>query len=1262
MAATLKVTINGKEYEASAGQTILEVVRQHKEDIVDEIPTLCHDPKLPPYGSCYLCVVQVEGLEKLVPSCASPVADGMKVHTNNERIREARKTALELLLSNHYADCLGPCTQRCPAGVDVQGYIALMSLGRHKEAIKLIKEKNPLPLVCGRVCVRECETACRRNLVDERVGIDFLKRYASDIDIEDPWTPEMPARNGKRVAIVGGGPAGLTCAYFLTMKGYAPTIFEASPELGGMLRYGIPEYRLPKALLDREIKCITDLGCEVRTASVLGDDFSIDSLKKDGFDAIFLAIGAQKAKTMGLEGEGEVEGVIGGADFLREMQATELPKLHGRVVVVGGGNTAIDAARTSLRLGAEKVTLLYRRTQKEMPANEMEIEAAIDEGIEMIFLSAPVGIIAEKGKLKALRCIRMELGEPDASGRRSPVTVRGSDYDLPCDFAISAIGQDIDLGLINATGNMNVTKWNGIVADKNTFATSIPGVFAGGDAITGPAVAIDAIAHGRMAAIAIDQFLQKGSATASKGWFISRKETFGRVSDSEFRDLPKLPKEKMPELPANARIKTFEEVETGFTEEQMLKETARCLECGCSAYFDCDLRKYASDFGVDIARFAGDVRKLKIDKDHPFIALDPNKCISCGRCVRTCSEILKIAALGFVYRGFKSVVKPSMEKHLLQTNCISCGNCIAACPTGAISEKLPFRKPGPWKFKEVESICSFCSLGCNLKYRVFNDHLFTISSVNGTSHNRGYLCTKGRFGYRYMTDESRLSKPMIRKRGEYREVSWDEALSHAAGKLKSIIKTYGPDSVAVLGSPRMTNEELYALQKFARAGIKTNNIASFTNLANGIEQDALDEMFGITTSTTTTDELVKADVILVMNADLSDENLIAELKIKYAQKKGARLVTVSSSENDLTKFADLWIDSKRGTNTALIDGLCKLIIDNGLADTSYIKTRTEGYDDFKDSVVHLETSGVSEITGVNKEKLEQLADLAGKPDANVIALYNIDSTWEKSKNDLKALGNLMMLTGRIGKARNGIIILRDYANSQGLFDMGVDPKYLPGHVRTDEHAKIGELGKKWKVDLAGIFSKVNLKEDLENEKIKALIVFGEDPLIAPSNLKLTAGVEFLLAVDHFMTATAMDADVVLPASLPIETAGTYTACDRRVQTNAKVFDSKTGMENWEIIAGLASKMGVSLGFKSLGDIEKEIHRVVAPYKDIKDTKNIKAGSFWGNGFLEKGFMTSSGKGRFSALPIDLSPSNVDKKPYVSSENYVNLKVKSKLVE
>jgi formate dehydrogenase major subunit len=1253
MTQKLKITINDKKYDADPGQTILEVIREHG---VDEIPTLCYDPKLPPYGSCYLCVVEVKGLEKLVPSCSSPVSDGMTVYTNNDRIRESRKTALELLLSNHYADCLGPCTQTCPAGVDVQGYIALMAMGRYKEAVKLIKEKNPLPLVCGRVCVRECEAACRRNRVDDRVGIDYLKRYAADIDIENPWIPEIPPRNGKKVAVIGGGPAGLTCAYFLTLKGYSPTIFERSQHLGGMLRYGIPEYRLPKKMLDREIQWITDLGVEIKTNTTFGNGVNFDSLKKMGFDAVFVAVGAQKAKNMGVEGEDETIGVIKGADFLYQMQTDNMPRLYGRVAVIGGGNTAIDAARTALRMGADKVTIVYRRTQKEMPAHDMEIDAALEEGVELIILSAPTGIVTKDGRLDALTCIRMELGEPDASGRRSPVPMKGSEYDLKCDFVISAIGQDIELGPMKADGQLKATRQNAIVTNKETFETSIPGVFAGGDAITGPAVAIDAIAHGRMAADSIDEFLRTGKMKPGKKEFLSRKDSFGEIAESEFLPMVKIEKERMPELPVGTRVQSLVEVETGFTEEQVLNETSRCLECGCSAYFDCALRKYATDFEVDLTKFLGDVRKFKIDQNHPFISLDPNKCISCGRCVRTCSEIVKVSALGFVYRGFKSVVKPSMEKRLLQTSCISCGNCIAACPTGAITEKMPFRKPGPWASQNVESICSFCSIGCNISYKVFYDHCFTIAGVNGSSHNKGYLCAKGRFGYRYMMDKDRLLTPLIKKKGGHREAAWNEAIDYAAQRLNAIIKTYGPESVAVFGSPRMTNEELYLLQKFVRAGLKTNNIGSFTNLLNGAEHDSLDDMFGVTTSTTTMDDLHEANVVVVINADISEENLLAELKVKSAQKRGSYLVTVNSSETELNKFADLWINSKRGTNTALINAICKALIDKGKIDNSFIQNRTEGFEELKASFSGLDMNSISETAGVEVEKVVQLCDILASPDKNVLIMYNIDSIWEKSCNDLKAIGNLMMLTGRVGKPGNGIVILRDYANSQGMLDMGVDAQYLPGNIRFRDAARIKKLAAQWGVELKSVFKPVDIKADMENERIKALIIFGEDPLNETSNFKLTGGADFLLVVDNFATATAVEADVVLPASLPVETSGSFTACDRRVQTFPKVFEPKAGMENWQIICKLAEKLNIPLNFQSVEEIAKEIQETIPVYR------SVAPGTFWGKALFEKKFMTGNGKGKFSVAAIESLPVNLEKKPYLYTDNYFNMKIKSKILE
>jgi formate dehydrogenase major subunit len=1246
----IKLTIDGKEITASPDQTILEVIRENQ---LADIPTLCHDPKLPPYGSCYLCVVEVEGVSKMIPSCSSPVAAKMVIHTNNEHIRAARKTALELLLSNHYADCLAPCQQTCPAGVDVQGYIALIAMGKPQEAIRLIKETNPLPLVCGRVCVRECEVACRRNRVDEPVGIDYLKRYASDIDIDDPWTPQVPEKNGKKVAVVGGGPAGLTCAYYLILKGYAVTLFDKAPHLGGMLRYGIPEYRLPKELLDKEIKWITNLGVAVKTNALLGKDFEIAQLKEQGFDAIYLAFGAQKAKSMRLPNEDQISGIIGGIDFLWQLQNQDKPKIFGKVVVVGGGNTAIDAARSTKRLGADKVTILYRRTRNEMPAHHMEIDAAIEEGVELILLSAPTELVQENGRLKALTCIRMELGEADASGRRSPVPIANSEYQLPCDFAISAIGQDVDLCGLQKDPQLKSTRHNTLVFNEGTFATTLPGVFTGGDMATGPDVAIAAIAHGKIAANAIDQYIQSGSAKAKNKGFISRKEIFGDIPDVEFANFAKIAKEKMPELNARERIKTFTEVELGFSAAQTKNETNRCLECGCSAYFECDLRKHAENFGIDLKKFVGEVRKYPVDKTHPFITLDPNKCIACGRCVRTCSEILQVSALGFVYRGFKSVVRPAMEKKLLQTNCISCGNCIAACPTGAIAENRPFVKPGPWAGKKHLSICHFCSIGCVLQYQVFNQDAYAVSGYNGDSHNNGYLCHKGRFGYRYMLDEQRLLKPMVKKKGGLKETSWDEALDIAVKKVKAIVKKYGTEALAVFGSPRLANEELYLLQKWVRAGFKTNMIGSFNNLLNGRDLGALDDMFGLTTSTTTMDELKNADIIMVVNAELTENNLVAELKIKAAMKKGARLISINSSENALSKIADLWLDPKRGTNTALIAGLANSLIKNDKVKHDFISRRCENYNEYKNSISALTLEKTAETTGVQAHKLNEILEMIN-PDTNLVIVYGLDQCLDKSHDDLKALANLMLQLGKVGQPGNGLILIRDYANAQGLLDMGVDSRYLPGYVARGQKG-IERFSKLWNVNIEEIFKPVDIKKMLRSKKIKALLIFGENPLISTAAQKLFQGLEFVLLLDFFKTATAEEADVALPASTPLESEGTFTACDRRLQRSEAVFHPKSGFSTREIIITLAEKLAMPLQLKTADDIFNEIRQANSFYQTIAPE------GFWGKNLFRESFHTVNGKGKFIPLTIDLATCNEEKQLMLASETYIQLKIKNKLV-
>jgi len=810
----IKIILDGREVIAQKGQTILEVCRESG----IQVPTLCHDEQLDPVGSCWICAVEAQEYG-LVTSCTTLIADGMVIETSNERVVYARKKALELLLQNHYGDCMAPCQITCPAGQDVQGYNALIARGLYKEALELIMETNPLPSICGRVCIRPCEADCRRNLVDQPIAIASLKRFAADYVAAsgEKIIPEIAADTGLRVAVVGSGPGGLSAAYYLRKMGYAVTIFEAAPKLGGTLRYGIPDYRLPQDILDRDIANIIDVGIDIKTGVVLGEDFTLDGLFNDGFHALFLATGALLGYDMRIEGEG-LEGVLRGVDFLRDVAAGETPNIGAKVAIIGGGNTAIDASRTALRLGAEEVTIVYRRSRVEMPATDWEIEEAEEEGVKLHFLAAPTEILGEDGKVSGIVCIKMALGEPDESGRRRPEPIEGSEFVLDVDTVIAAIGQGPDTSFLTEGSGIKTDR-SSIIADADTQLTDQPGIFAGGDAVTGAASAIEAIAAGKRAAASIDQYLRDEKVKAAERPFNSSEGELDDIGEEEFAGVPRELKAKMPMLEPDVRRHTFEEIEKGYTEELARKEAERCLQCGCQAVDTCDLRVFATEYGVEDAITQNSTRRYLIDDAHPFIERDPNKCITCTRCIRICRDVQGVG----VYSFSDNVAAPPFGLSLLDTNCESCGQCVASCPVGALTSKIALRPE-----REVKTTCSYCGVGCSIYLGVRGSAIVDVRGDTDNPINKGNLCVKGRFGYEFINSPERLTSPLIKRDGEFVTTTWDEALELIASKFANYKGDQGDrlnlSPFALIASAKCTNEENYLMQKFARGVMGTNNV------------------------------------------------------------------------------------------------------------------------------------------------------------------------------------------------------------------------------------------------------------------------------------------------------------------------------------------------------------------------------------------------------------------------------------------------------
>jgi len=534
-------------------------------------------------------------------------------------------------VASHGRQLIAPCQVACPLHMEIGEYVDLVAQGKVLEALQVIREGNPFPSICAYVCTHPCEDACRRSQVDKSIAIRALKRFAVEFGGDRMIELVAETIQSEKVAVVGSGPAGLACAYYLRKLGYPVTIFEAYSELGGMLRVGIPQYRLPREVVDTEVQRLIHMGVEIKTNTRV---ISLDLLFDMGYKAVFITVGAHQSLRMGIEGE-ESPGVIDGATFLREVNLGLKPSLGEEVAVVGGGNVAMDAARAAVRLGAGKVSILYRRSRAEMPAGPEEIEQALEEGVETMFLVAPTKMKRGNGRL-SVTCIKMELGEPDVGGRRRPVPIEDSEFNMEFDTLITAIGQAPQ---ISEDFRLRLGRGSTIQVDPVTLTTNRTGVFAGGDAVTGPATVTQALASGRQAAFRIDDYLRHRYPLVDKE---TEEALSGKLLPKTIEMIRKVERLEPPILPPEARTKEFKAVELIYNWEAAVDEARRCLRCG---------------MGAEI--------------------LFQDKCATCLTCLRVCPYHVPYLDEG------GTIQIPADQ-------CQACGICVAECPAKAIVLRKPY--------------------------------------------------------------------------------------------------------------------------------------------------------------------------------------------------------------------------------------------------------------------------------------------------------------------------------------------------------------------------------------------------------------------------------------------------------------------------------------------------------------------------------------------------------------------------------------------
>lgn len=1204
----IKIQLNGKPLWVKKGANLLEVIKEAN----IYIPSLCYLKHLPaPKHPCGLCVVKIEG-EGIQRSCNYIVEKEISVITEDQEIKDIRKKVLENLVINHYGDCKAPCHTPCPGGLNIQGYIGFIAKGDFKASLALIKEKIPLPACVGRVCPRFCESICRRAFVDEAIAINDLKRFVADYGLEHGELPlKIPPVKGKKIAIIGAGPAGLSCAYFLRLKGYEVTIFEREKEPGGLLRYGIPSFKLPKEVVKKEIENIIKMGIEFKGETCWGKDFNLSDLRASGFQAIFIAVGARKEKNFGFPGEELAESAL---QFLCKLNKDN-PEIslyrNKKVAILGCSYTAVETARVLRRLNCE-VTLFYPRSRMEVSVPLREIRYAEKEGVKFVYVTAPLELYESK-HMKKLRLAKTTLTEKKEI-KILPETVFEEDFDLIFN-AWGEVPSDEYINFGELEKSLERTSEGTIKVNPHTLKTSIEGIFAGGDFLTGTKSVIHALASGRRAADAISSYLE---GIPLERTLITFKYDFTRGKRPEEMDLNFLqifePQErvKVKEREPKERIKDFAETLSAFTPEEARKEAERCLKCGCLGLHKCEFREVLIREEIAVAKSSKKI-KYPIQRDHPLIEVDSNKCISCERCVRVCP-----------YKAifFKVVDKGKPTEYItfrFTEACTHCGVCVDHCPTGALTKKnllVPYNRQSA---RAVKSVCTFCGVGCNLTVWVKNN---TILEINGRElpPNYGYTCVKGRFGFEFYRSKDRLTKPLIRKNlnEPFKIASWNEALEYVAANLTRIKNKYGPSALGFLCSARASNEDNYLLQKIARLIFKTNHVDNPARVCHAPSVAGLAATVGTGAACIPFDEILKSELIFILGSNTLEAHPIVGQKIVKAVERGAKLIVADPRRIPLADLSNLYLPLRPGTNIPLLNGMVYVILRDELYNKEFVEKWIENFENYKHFILsEWDLARASRYTGLKPYQIEKAAHLYAQARSALIIWGLGVSEHRSGSYTAMAAANLASLCGFWGKPGCGAMPLRGQNNVQGACDVGGLPYVLPGYQSYLDETIRKKFEELWGGEIPyqeGKTLSSMLREAIKG-KLKALYCMGYDVAHSHGNmshvLKALSSLEFLVVQDIFMPLTGKFAHVVLPAASFLEKSGTFTNGERRVQLfEEAVSPPGDALPDWLILKLLAQKLGYNWEYTSSADVFNEMRRCWQGWAGLSHERLTEVGIQW----------------------------------------------------